>query len=283
MLNTPLRRLRFIGLLEGIGYTIDRDQAHDILLAHGGFKEAMDTASIREDVYNDVRGYGGLPSEAGYGLSALVETTDVADAIKYPGYWVNEGNGWKDRAEAQSFVDKLRRTTTYGKPWAQKALDEKFAEPPASRPDPQGPFTHWKANRASEEITMDTSTHREAALLAEMASASLDRQREIAGELGQITAARSAAFDQDRELDLGGAVIRDTLTPVLTASLHSSATDWMDEGIDAPESGAVQRDMTAAASRWSAAWIRRKLVPRANFTSMRGSGCPYWLRASLTR
>lgn len=241
---------KFLGLLEGIGYTIDRDQAHDILLCSGGFKEAMDTASIREDRYNDVRGYADIPPEEGYGLSALVETTDVADAIKFPGYWVNNGEGWSSREEAQSFVDKLRRTTTYGKPWAQRALDEKFAEAPAPRPDPQGPFTHWKANRASEETTMDTSTHREAALLHEMATAPLDRQREIAGELGQITQARTAAFEQDREMDLGGAVIRDTLTPVLTASLHTSATDWMDEDIDAPESGSVQRDMTAAASRW---------------------------------
>lgn len=100
-----------------------------------------------------------------------------------------------------------------------------------------------------ETPIMDTSTQREAALLHEMSTASLDRQREIAGELDAISRARVAAFETDREIDFGGAVVRDTLTPVVTAAFHSVATDWMGE-IPEVDPAEMQRAMTAAASQF---------------------------------
>lgn len=73
---TDAEAQKFVDIAKTIGYTISRDEAYDILLLSGGFKEAMDTANIVESVYNDVRGYGELPPEAGYGVSMLIETTD---------------------------------------------------------------------------------------------------------------------------------------------------------------------------------------------------------------
>lgn len=102
--------------------------------------------------------------------------------------------------------------------------------------------------QGNKETTVDTSIQREAALLNEMDGASLDRQREIATELEAIGRARTAAWETDREIDFGGAVVRDTLTPVVTAAVHTSSTDWLDEVAPERDLAEVQRAMTAAAS-----------------------------------
>lgn len=106
-----------------------------------------------------------------------------------------------------------------------------------------------RRSASKESITVNIN-RREAALLAEMPGASLERQRQIVAELDQIKNLRVAQAQRDRELDLGGAVIRDTMTPVVTAALHTTATDWMDPEAGAPDAQGVQMAMTAAASQW---------------------------------
>lgn len=102
--------------------------------------------------------------------------------------------------------------------------------------------------QGNKETTVDTSIQREAALLNEMDGASLDRQRKIAAEIEAIGRARVAAFEADREIDFGGAVVRDTLTPVVVAAVHTSSTDWLDEAVPERDLAEVQRSMTTAAS-----------------------------------
>jgi hypothetical protein len=105
------------------------------------------------------------------------------------------------------------------------------------------------ARTASKENAVNLN-HREAALLAEMPGATLERQRQIAAELDHIGRQRVAAAQADRELDMAGAVVEGTMTPVVTAALHTTATDWMDPQQGQPDSMAVQQAMTAAASQW---------------------------------
>lgn len=109
-------------------------------------------------------------------------------------------------------------------------------------------FASLRPQGTYKEITVDISIQREAALLQEMDGASLDRQREIAGELDAIGRARVAAFEADREIDFGGAVVRDTLTPVVVAAVHTASTDWLDEAAPERDLAEVQRSMTTAAS-----------------------------------
>ncbi len=106
----------------------------------------------------------------------------------------------------------------------------------------------WESRLSRKETPMDRKT--EAALLAEMPGATLDRQRQIAAQLDQIQRARHEARMAEREIDFGGAVVRNTLTPVVTAAFHTKESDWLDEAAGNPDVALVQRNMTAAASAW---------------------------------
>ena len=113
-----------------------------------------------------------------------------------------------------------------------------------------GAFASLKPRKEGTVNDDQTFAQREAALLQAMASApTLERQRELAHDLVTLRHDRTAAAQADRDLDLGSAVVRDTMTPVVTASRHTIATDWMGEDTTV-ESDEITRTMAAAASRF---------------------------------
>ena len=104
--------------------------------------------------------------------------------------------------------------------------------------------------RKEGTVNEQTFAQREAALLQAMASApTLERQRELAHDLVALRHERTASIQADRDLDLANAVVRDTMTPVVVASHHTIATDWMGEDT-AVEGDEITRTMAAAASRF---------------------------------
>lgn len=110
----------------------------------------------------------------------------------------------------------------------------------------------WPYTSSKESTQMDTSIEREAQLLAAMAKANLDEQRQLAADLSDLRMARHASLTEERETDIANAFIRDTLTPVATHVIHTASTDWLDEvadyGTDAPET--MTNEVTSEATLW---------------------------------
>jgi hypothetical protein len=96
--------------------------------------------------------------------------------------------------------------------------------------------------------------NREAQILRAMAKAGLAEQRALALELDQLRRERSAQVTAAREVDLADSHIRDCLTPVMTHTFHSAATDWIGEVPEedgATESNGVMTNaMRTAATMW---------------------------------
>lgn len=96
------------------------------------------------------------------------------------------------------------------------------------------------------------TTNREALLLEASKFATPAEQRRIQAELASIRQGRTAAIEQDRELDLSASVT-EHLKPVFVHSMHTSATDWLDDvapdftSSDLPR---VARDVRVAAEGW---------------------------------
>lgn len=92
---------------------------------------------------------------------------------------------------------------------------------------------------------------REAVLLQAMATATPEEQARLSTELEALRTERTAAVAEAREVDLAGAIIRDTLTPVIAYSRHTAHTDWVAEAEtldDDPQ--AVQQTVLTEASLW---------------------------------
>lgn len=88
----------------------------------------------------------------------------------------------------------------------------------------------------------------EASLLAEIAAApTLREQSTLVAELDALRASKTARVQADRDLDLAGAVVQESLTPVLTHSFHTASTDWLSEA-DIPSVDANR--VHAEASLW---------------------------------
>lgn len=98
------------------------------------------------------------------------------------------------------------------------------------------------------------SMNREAQILQAMAKASLDEQRALALELDQIRRQAARRRQDERDLDLADAVVRDHLTPVMAFSRSTAATDWLDEVVasdfDAEPDTDVHQAMKAQATLW---------------------------------
>ncbi len=115
---------KFIGVAQAIGYTISSDEAHDIIVLNGGFKEAMDSANIRSEVYNDVRGYGGLAPEDGYGISTLIEATSGGDFL-LSGRYAITGN-WDDMDSPISYADAKKVLDLLRTPAKRQSLEREM-------------------------------------------------------------------------------------------------------------------------------------------------------------
>lgn len=127
---------------------------------------------------------------------------------------------------------------------------------------PGEPFAHpsghtysgpEKAEATGESYvgSRSSSMQREADILEAMRFASLTEQRQLMAELNTIRANRTAARQADRDIDLTAAVIEDRLTPVLTKSMHTVATDWLTEvPTPAGDGDGTAREMVAQASVW---------------------------------
>lgn len=90
---------------------------------------------------------------------------------------------------------------------------------------------------------------READLLRAMAVADLDEQRKLSAELEQLRADARGRVAADRETDLADTYIRDVLTPVVAHSMHTAATDWVDDiAEDEPEFD--ENEMLTEATLW---------------------------------
>jgi hypothetical protein len=98
-----------------------------------------------------------------------------------------------------------------------------------------------------------TPVRSEAEILQAMASGSLQDQRALLIELEAVRGARTASIQETRELDLGGAVMADHLTPVLVHARHTTATDWvLEDDLFAPEvpEGDPAQTAVVEASMW---------------------------------
>jgi hypothetical protein len=133
---------------------------------------------------------------------------------------------------------------------------------------PGQPFDHPSGHtyngpdspEATDHIAGRSSTmKREADILNAMRFASLEEQKTLMGELNAIRANRKKARAEDRAIDLTAAVITDRLTPVLTKSMHTVATDWLDEVADDDDEDEeksekaekeASREMVAQATVW---------------------------------
>jgi hypothetical protein len=108
------------------------------------------------------------------------------------------------------------------------------------------------AHRIPQEAPQ-TPGRSEVEILQAMASGSLRDQRALLIELEALRGARTASLQEDRDLDLAGAVIADHLTPVLTHEHHTAATDWVLEddlfAADIPQGDPAQ-NATVEASMW---------------------------------
>lgn len=88
----------------------------------------------------------------------------------------------------------------------------------------------------------------EASLLQAIATAStLREQAGLIAELDALRAAKAARAQDDRDIAFSEAVVTQTLTPVLTHSLHTAATDWI-EDMAGPEVN--HNDIHAEAALW---------------------------------
>lgn len=91
----------------------------------------------------------------------------------------------------------------------------------------------------------------EAALLQAMATASLADQRKLAEALEDLRADHRASSQSFNDIEMADAVIRDTLTPVATHQMHSTATDWMAEiAIESNWDADVENSVRAEAASW---------------------------------
>jgi hypothetical protein len=92
---------------------------------------------------------------------------------------------------------------------------------------------------------------REGQLLAAMAKAHGDEQRQIMGELEGLRRQARRRVIADREIDLADAYIHDSLTPVRVHEHHTAATDWISDvaepGYDATS---VHQATVVEAQRW---------------------------------
>lgn len=92
------------------------------------------------------------------------------------------------------------------------------------------------------------STSQRSDLLAKIAGATtLSEQAALVSELDALDAADRAAHTAARELDLAGAVVTQTLTPVRTHEMHTAATDWIADFEPEVESSAHQASIAKAA------------------------------------
>jgi hypothetical protein len=91
---------------------------------------------------------------------------------------------------------------------------------------------------------------KESALLRAMASAkSLREQAVLAEELDKLRNSHTAAIQEEKDLSWADTVVRDTLTPVMSSTASTTASDWIDEVV--PHTAAnAHSEMMAEASVW---------------------------------
>lgn len=107
------------------------------------------------------------------------------------------------------------------------------------------------ASKENNVDTLDSLHKRETEILAAMHTASLADQQALSYELDELRAKRAEIIQRDREVNFAQAVVRDTLTPVATHTLHTSATDWLDEvALDGSDQRTVANKMHAEATVW---------------------------------
>lgn len=119
---------------------------------------------------------------------------------------------------------------------------------------PFGLFPAWvqEYELTHEETVelMGKTAATEAKLLEAIAKApSLSQQRRLTAQLDALRQRESARVAQERELDLGAQIVRDTLTPVRVHDRHTAATDWLDD-VEVPEGGEYTKAMRAEAALW---------------------------------
>lgn len=109
---------KFQKALRGAGYLIEDAEAHDILVLNGGFKEAMESAGIQSERYNDARwGEDDDIGTGAWGLSTLVETTDP-NSLQY-GFTKYSPDDYRALAEAMrqpEWTEQLHNMAEHG--WA---------------------------------------------------------------------------------------------------------------------------------------------------------------------
>jgi hypothetical protein len=103
-------------------------------------------------------------------------------------------------------------------------------------------------NDVKETTDVDTSQQREAALLAEAQTATLERRRQLLAEVNRIREERTATLREERSVDLY-AETELSVPHIATGNLAGGDTDWMLDEDDEDEPG-VARTMAAAASVW---------------------------------
>jgi hypothetical protein len=108
---------------------------------------------------------------------------------------------------------------------------------------------HSRADARPEENRMNFR-QRESALLRAMASAkTLREQAVLAEELETLRTTRTAALQQEKDLDWADTVIRDTLSPVRSVVAHTTNSDWLDQ-VTPQNSSDAYSQMMAEASVW---------------------------------
>jgi hypothetical protein len=100
-----------------------------------------------------------------------------------------------------------------------------------------------------KESTMTIPIHREAQILQALAVASPQEQQRLLADLEALRSQRVASRMAQAEIDMDSTVIADHLTPVVTHSYHSAATDWIDE-VGEEESGFDHNAMLTEATLW---------------------------------
>jgi len=153
---------KFKKLLDAIGYGGEPDdELHDILLANGGFKKAMDRAGIVNDAYNDARGAGGLEIEDGWGLSVLIETTsggDVASGFT-GGYLSYKASDEERLAILDAIVGKYRskefiESAQLRKKWILEEMNKTSSRKNAGVEDVDRWNSLWKCDECWRKETM---------------------------------------------------------------------------------------------------------------------------------
>lgn len=147
---------------------------------------------------------------------------------------VDGGGAWLSAGTAHSIEEATSFIYIDG-------ADNHPAEGRPQQPSTQVPWDY----EASRRMSMD----REAQILQAMAFASLDEQNRLMAELQQIRGARTASLHAANEVDLGGDIVTDVLTPVLPHAHHTAATDWLGER-PTSDLDVISKQMRAQANEW---------------------------------